>query len=456
MGGQVGEEANVVRQLSTGAAHDRQLQPDREQLPVAAAGSHFALPAVLVVEQLLQVEKLLAQIIAAADIQNVVANGVLLSPPGDHGVGLIDGEDIQRRSEDENTLAGGLEHGRCQLCLLVLVLACADVAAGAYHAQHTPVSGTLHCAPAVLYPQPVPAAVAHPVLHAVGSGLAFHVSNQRAAHHGDIRRVHQWAQILAHAGDVFVRHAEQRVEARVVHLVGGQVPVPQAQLAGLHGQGQLGFTGLQIVGGLFQLSSALVYPFFQIVVAVAQGLLRAAALAYLAGQLLVQFFSVLVGVAEVAQQCFVAQVGDQGVAHGPMNQRSGQQDKAEHHGAGLRPDQAAGRAIGQQPDHRRQPGGQHERGKGAVARSVEYADTDADAAGDTVHLRLQDKVVDGRQGDMYPAQTQAGGEVTQVKKQAPATLQALSGRRLPVASYQGLASQRQQAEQADPEQQAGT
>ncbi|MEB3734289.1 hypothetical protein ULF88_09695 [Halopseudomonas pachastrellae] len=38
VGGQVGEEADVVRQLSTGAAHDRQLQPDGEQLSVAAAG----------------------------------------------------------------------------------------------------------------------------------------------------------------------------------------------------------------------------------------------------------------------------------------------------------------------------------------------------------------------------------------------------------------------------------
>ena len=80
------------------------------------------------------------------------------------------------------------------------------------------------------------------------------------------------------------------------------------------------------MGGLFQLGGALAHPFFQIVVAVAQGLLGAAALVNLAGQLLVKLFGVLVGAAEIAQQGFVAQVADQRVAHGPVDQRSGQQN----------------------------------------------------------------------------------------------------------------------------------
>src|SRR5690606_31439812 len=164
---QVGEKADDMADPATAVAHHVELQPLRVELAVLARLGQLAAPAAMHL-QLLTDQLILAAGVAAADQGcHTAPEDLLLAVAGDLAEGLVDRQQHVVGVEDDDALAGRLEHRGGQALLLVQALALGDVAAGPDHAQHLAVLVALHSAAAVLDPAPATVGVAHPVFHAV-------------------------------------------------------------------------------------------------------------------------------------------------------------------------------------------------------------------------------------------------------------------------------------------------
>src|SRR5690606_37135243 len=121
----------------------------------------------------------LAAGLAAADQGGDAASDhILLAVAGDQAEGFVDGDQQVVRVEDDDALAGRLEHGGGQALLLFALLPGADVTARAEHAQHTALGVALYRAATVLDPHPAAVGVADAVFHRVAFAPALHVLDQ--------------------------------------------------------------------------------------------------------------------------------------------------------------------------------------------------------------------------------------------------------------------------------------
>src|SRR5690606_12438261 len=156
--------------------------------------------------------------------------------------------------------------------------------------------------------------------------------------------------------------AEQFAQLRVVHLVADQIPVPQAQLAGLQGQGQAGLALAQRMGGLVQLQGALGNAHFQLGLRGTQLAFGMPALFHFAGQLAVQLVGLQLGLAEVVDQRQVVQAAQQVASEQAVDLQAGDQQAQTKDQAQQAP-AAQGRVVAEQQEggagqHARQGEGQ--------------------------------------------------------------------------------------------------
>ena len=89
--------------------------------------------------------------------------------------------------------------------------------------------------------------------------------DQCTTQHWQVIRVQARLEVAQHHLHFMGLQAENFLEARVVHLIALQVPVPQAQLTGLNRQGQARAALAQGVGGFIQFKRAFSHAHFQLI-----------------------------------------------------------------------------------------------------------------------------------------------------------------------------------------------
>ncbi|MNP74360.1 hypothetical protein D3C76_1712240 [compost metagenome] len=77
-------------------------------------------------------------------------------------------------------------------------------------------------------------------------------------------------QLTGHPGDESRLNTEQLFKLGVVHFIGLEIPVPQAQFTGLQRQRQTGFAFAQSLIGVVQFKTALRHPALQLYLCGAQ------------------------------------------------------------------------------------------------------------------------------------------------------------------------------------------
>ena len=161
--------------------------------------------------------------------------------------------------------------------------------------------------------------MAETVFDAVVLGPALEVLDQGALERRDIVRVQARLEVHEHGLDRIRVEAEQLAQLGMVDFVGLQVPVPQAQLAGLQGQGQALLALAQGLVGDIQLDAALGNPGFQPGLGFAQLFLGATTLLDLCAQRLVQLFAAGMGSLQVLDQRLVLEAPQQAVLDQPVD-----------------------------------------------------------------------------------------------------------------------------------------
>ena len=114
--------------------------------------------------------------------------------------------------------------------------ACAGDKCGACRAQHLALALRSTARPRSSTQRQRPSAW-RTVFHAIAVGTPLRCST-RALQQRQIIRVQARLEVAEHALHLFLADAEDALQVAVVNLVGLQVPVPQAQFAGLQRQGQ--------------------------------------------------------------------------------------------------------------------------------------------------------------------------------------------------------------------------
>ncbi|MCY1517581.1 hypothetical protein D9M68_522670 [compost metagenome] len=455
-GGEVGEETDDMADLPPRVAHHIELQPLRIELAILAGVHQFALPAAALF-QLVADQVVAAAGFAGADKGSDVApDHFFLAIAGDLAERRVGLDHPVVRVEDDDPFAGRLEHRRRQALLLVLELARGDVAAGAEHAQHLALLVPLHHAATVFHPDPVTIGVAYPVVDGIAVGAALQVLHQGPAQQRQVVRVQARLEVAEHAGDVVGINAKDGFELRVVDLVGIQVPVPQAQLAGLQGQGQARFAFRQGVAGIGQFQGALGHAHLQFAMGTTQFALGAASLFHLAGQFFVEAFGAALGLFQVTDQRLVLEALQEAALHQPVDlpghhhERDGE-DHPEH-----APAAQQRRIAQQQPGDGRQQAGHGEGEEGGKADGIGNAGGEDRGGDQPVDQRLGQEGVRRHKGHGGERQGQARGAGTQQEGPAPARAGLLRGQRLLERSHLGQAQDGQQHQPRQPtaEQQA--
>ncbi|MCY1538289.1 hypothetical protein D9M68_738210 [compost metagenome] len=178
---QVGEETDDMADVAPRIAHHIELQPLRVQLAVLARLDQFALPAIALL-QFQADELVLAARLAAADQgRDVLADHFFLAIAGDLAERLVDRQQPVSRIENDDALAGRLEHRGGQALLFFLLLARADIAPRTEHAQHPPQGIALHRPAAILDPHPMACGMLDAVFDVITIGAPLHVLDQRPA-----------------------------------------------------------------------------------------------------------------------------------------------------------------------------------------------------------------------------------------------------------------------------------
>ena len=251
--------------------------------------------------------------------------------------------------------------------------------------------------------------MAHPVLDAVAVGAALEVLDQGAPQHGQVVRVQARLEVAEHALHLALGDAEDALQMAMVHLVGGQVPVPQAELAGLQGQGQACLALAQGMAGVVQLQGALGHADFQLIVGPAQFALGTAALLHLAGQLLIESLGALPGVLQALDQRLILEASQQVALDQPVD-LPGHHTEAEQQ---QQPQQAADPVVvvvaEQQVEDGRQQARQGEGEEGRQADRVGHAGGENGGDDQAVDHRLHQELVAGHQEDRREGQGQAAG-----------------------------------------------
>ena len=310
---QIAEEGHHVADLAAAIEHAVELQPLWIKRPVLARLHQFALPAPVLLQRLVDRAVMPPGIQAARQFQGVATQQFVAAVAGHAAERLVQGEQFIVGAEDGDAFAGRLEDRRRQPLLLFLGAPRADIAAGPDHPQHPALAVALHRPATVLDPAPVAVVVAEAVFDAVVLGAALEVFDQGALERQDIVRVQPRLEVYQHGLDRLRVKAEQLAQLGVVDFVGLQVPVPQAQLAGLQGQGQALFTFAQGLAGRIQLGAALRNPGFQPGLGLAQLLLGATALVDFIGQRLVELLAAAMGGLQVLDQRLVLKAPQQAV-----------------------------------------------------------------------------------------------------------------------------------------------
>src|SRR5690606_24459303 len=239
---------------------------------------------------------------AMAGITHALATYLVVGEAGDAGKAVVDGEEMEIRVHDQDAFGGILEHGGGQAQLVFGQLVVGDVAARADHARGAVVVGPLDHAAFVLNPAPVAVGMTNTVDRMVTAGAALEVR-----HHGtlDLRpvvTVHHLLHVDDEIGEAVAAVAEQAIEIGVVGVAGLDVPVPQADAGGIQRQLQSLAGGTEFGVGGFQQAGTFLDDGFEAVVGFLQMLLGLLALEDLAGELLVQGFSVAAGAIQVVDQ----------------------------------------------------------------------------------------------------------------------------------------------------------
>ena len=399
-------------QLAAVVAHHVQLQPLRVGLAVLARLQQLALPAAGALQLIADQQVLATRLGVAGKARGDLADHLFRAVPGDAAEGLVDRQQAVVGVEDDDALAGRLEHGGGQALFLLAALARADVAAGADHPRDLAAGVAGHHPAAVLDPHPVAVGVAHAVFDAVAVGAPAQVVGQGPAQQRHVVRMQQRAQVGAHAAHRVLVQAEDFPQARVVHLVGAQVPVPQPQLAGLQGHGQARLA-------VAQLDAAGLDPHLQLVARLAQGAFGAAALLDLAAQVLVEGFRPPLGLLQVVYQRKGLEAPQQAALDQPVDlpghhQQGRQQDRAEQPPALL---QIA--APEQQVADGRQQAGQGESQEGRQAHRVGDAGGKNGRGDQAEHQGLLQEGVGRHQGDGGEGQGQPRGAGAEEERPLP-------------------------------------
>ncbi|MNE38134.1 hypothetical protein D3C80_1320190 [compost metagenome] len=233
--------------------------------------------------------------------------------------------------------------------------------------------------------------------------------DQGAAQQRQVVRVQARLEVAQHGLHRLGFEAEDFLELRVMHFIALQVPVPQAQLAGLQGQGQTRLALAQGVGGIVQLQGALGHAHFQFGMGGAQLAFGPAALLDFAFQFAIERLGLLPGMLQATDQRLILKALQQAALHQavdlPGHHQQGQQENAAEHAPAALQAMLAEQQIG----HRRQQAGQGEGQERRQADGIGHAGGKDSRGDQAVDQGLLVEHVGRHQGDGGEGQGQAGG-----------------------------------------------
>ena len=252
------------------------------------------------------------------------------------------------------------------------------------------------------------------VLDYVLLSFALQVRDERGAHPGQVVRVDVRQRLVVGA---LVVAGEHHFQAGMQHLGMRQVPVPQAEFAGVEGQVQARLALAQLVGHLGQFTGALGDTLFEFIVGLAQLAFGVAALLDFAGKLGVELFGALRGTAQALDEDQLLQALLQAVTDQAADLPGGQAERGEDDDGQHAPAALQHFVAEQQEQPGRQQAGHGEAEEGRQADAIGDAGGPHHRADQPVQRGLLEKGLAGHQG--ADGVGQADGRNRTAEQEAP-------------------------------------